>query len=127
MTWLTACLGGFAGALAIEVSELHGAIRSAKGFPWKRTGEVPLVPYLISVVLRIILGVAAAWFCATAGPLGMPGAVAAGVAAPKLLEELGRRTPIAGTSVLASGQLSVGSARSYSPAVKVPVVPEEGE
>jgi hypothetical protein len=96
MPLLEACLGGAAGAGAIEMSELYGAIRSTKDFPWRRAGEVPLRPYLFSVVLRLILGIVAAAICASAGPLGILGAVAAGIAAPKVLEEIGRHAPVAG-------------------------------
>jgi hypothetical protein len=90
---LAACLCGIVGAGAIEISELYGAIRFAKDFPWRRAGEVPLCPYLVSVILRLILGMIAAAICASAGPLGTLGAVAAGIAAPKLLEEIGRHAP----------------------------------
>lgn len=98
MSLVAACLGGVVGAGAIEISELYGAIRSAKGFPWRQEGEVPLSPYLFSVVLRLILGMIAAAVCASAGPLGTLGAVAAGIAAPKLLEEIGRHAPVTGIS-----------------------------
>jgi hypothetical protein len=97
VTLLAACLWGLAGAAAIEVSELYTAIRSVKNFPWRCKGEVPLGPYLFSVVLRLGLGAFAAALCAKAGPLGPAGAVAAGIAAPKLLEQLGRHHPSVGT------------------------------
>src|SRR5262250_3284183 len=90
MTLLTACYWGLAGAGAVEASELYGAIRRIKDFPWRVGGELKFGPYLITVLLRLALGAFAAGLCAKAGPLGPAGAVAAGVAAPKLLEELGR-------------------------------------
>jgi hypothetical protein len=86
-------LWGLAGAGAIEASELYGAIRVCKDFPWKRPGELKLSIYLVTVVLRLALGAFAAVVCAATGPLGGAGAVAAGIAAPKLLEELGRHAP----------------------------------
>lgn len=93
MTLLAACLWGLAGAAAIEASELYAATRSVKNFPWRCSGEVPLGPYLFSVVLRLGLGAFAALICVKVGPLGPAGAVAAGIAAPKLLEQLGRQVP----------------------------------
>lgn len=130
MTWYAACLGGLAGAAAIEISELYNAIRSSKGFPWKRPGEAPLFPYLISVVLRLILGAVTAWLCSTAAPLGTPGAVLAGIAAPKLLEEFGRRSPLVAHSSLAAAQIVASSAESpqahTTPDSEMPVVPREG-
>jgi hypothetical protein len=126
MTLLGACLGGLAGAGAIEVSELYGAIRSTKDFPWRHPGEVPLGPYLFSVILRLVLGAVAAALCATAGPLGTVGAVAAGIAAPKLREELGRHAPTAGAAPLAIAQATGGSVpQSLSPA-PIREVPGEG-
>jgi hypothetical protein len=104
MTLIAACLGGLAGAGAIEISELYGAIRLTKDFPWRQPGEVPLGPYLFSVVLRLILGAIAAGLCSTAGPLGTVGAVAAGIAAPKVLEEFGRYVPVAGLPPPATAQ-----------------------
>jgi hypothetical protein len=84
---------GLAGAGAIEVSELYGAIKVCRDFPWTRPGELKLNIYLVTVVLRLALGAFAAVVCAATGPLGGVGAVAAGIAAPKLLEELGRHAP----------------------------------
>jgi hypothetical protein len=103
MTLLAACLGGLSGACAVEISELYGAIRSVKGYPWKHPDEIPLGPYLVSVGLRLVLGMIAAALCAIAGPLGVLGAVAAGIAAPKLLEELGRHARAASVPALAAG------------------------
>ena len=90
MTLLDACLAGLAGAGAIEVAELYSATRKVRNFPWRVEGECPLAVYLFSVVLRLALGAFAAWFCARTGPLDTAGAAAAGIAAPKLLEQLGR-------------------------------------
>jgi hypothetical protein len=90
MTLQDACLSGLAGAAAVEVAELYLATRRVNDFPWRKKGEATLSVYLFSVVLRLGLGVFAAWFCAQTGPVDVAGAVAAGVAAPKLLEQLGR-------------------------------------
>jgi hypothetical protein len=93
MTLWIVCLWGLGGAGAIEVSELYAATRRVKNFPWRCPGEIPFGPFLFSVVLRLGLGAFAAIICAKAGPLGPAGAVAAGIAAPKLLEQLGAVPP----------------------------------
>jgi hypothetical protein len=104
MMLLTAGLWGLAGAGAVEASELYSAVRSAKAFPWGRPGELNLGPYLFSVVLRLALGAFAALLCVKSGPLGPAGAAAAGIAAPKLLEQLGRQPSTVGVSPFRSPQ-----------------------
>ncbi len=56
MSLWVAALWGFMGAAAIEARDLYGAIHPIKGFPWKTPGEVALAPYLVSVLLRVLLG-----------------------------------------------------------------------
>ncbi len=91
MSLWTAALLGLIGAGAIEAWDLYGAIHRVKGFPWKSPGEVALVPYLVSVVLRVLLGVGMATaFVASGQADGPVGVVAIGIAAPKLLEQLAR-------------------------------------
>jgi hypothetical protein len=114
MTLLTAFYWGLAGAGAVEASELYGAMRTVKNFPWRVTGELKFGPYLVTVLLRLVLGAFAAGLCAKAGPLGPASAVAAGIAAPKLLEELGRH------SVSVPGLSS--SQRAHQPAPASPSV-----
>jgi hypothetical protein len=80
------------GAGAIEVWDLYGAIHRVKGFPWNVPDEVAFVPYLVSVFLRVILGVGMAIaFVASGQADGPVGVVAIGIAAPKLLEQLARQ------------------------------------
>src|SRR5690348_16907591 len=87
-----AALWGLIGAAAIEAWDLYGAIHRLKGFPWKFDGEVALAPYLVSVLLRVLLGVGmAVAFVASGQADGPVGAVAIGIAAPKLLEQLARQ------------------------------------
>ena len=75
MSLWAAALWGFIGAAAIEAWDLYGAIHRVKGFPWKFEGEVTLAPYLVSVVLRVLLGVGMALaFVASGqadGPVGV--------------------------------------------------------
>jgi hypothetical protein len=92
MSLPAAALWGFTGAAAIEAWDLYGAIHRVKGFPWKFDGEVTLGPYLVSVVLRVLLGIGMALaFVASGQAAGPVGVVAIGIAAPKLLEQLARQ------------------------------------
>jgi len=91
MGLVAACLWGLLGATAVEALDLYKAIRRVKGYPWRHPDEVPLGPYLLSVVIRVGLGVLAAAVCAASSQIGGPaGALAAGYAAPKLFEQLAR-------------------------------------
>jgi hypothetical protein len=91
MSLVAACLWGLLGASAVEALDLYKAIRRVKGYPWRHPDEVPLGPYLLSVVIRVALGVLAAAVCAASSQIGGPaGALAAGYAAPKLFEQLAR-------------------------------------
>jgi hypothetical protein len=92
MSLWAAALWGVMGAASIEAWDLYGAIHRVKGFPWKCDGEVALGPYLVSVLLRVLLGVGmAVAFVASGQADGPVGAVAIGIAAPKLLEQLARQ------------------------------------
>ena len=91
MSPVSACLWGLAGAGAVESLDLYRAIRRTRGYPWRQPDEVPLGPYVLSVVIRLALGVLAAGVCAASAQIGGPaGALAAGYAAPKLFEQLAR-------------------------------------
>src|ERR1700683_4982872 len=104
-----AALWGFMGAAAIEAWDLYGAIRRAKGFPWKLDGEVPLGPYLVSVLLRVLLGIGMALaFVASGQAAGPVGVVAIGIAAPKLLETLARQAVLHAAADDASAQSQPG-------------------
>lgn len=80
------------GAAFIEALDLYGAIRRIKGYPWKFEGEVPFGPYLLSIVIRLGVGAGLAVALASSGQIAGPiGGLAAGVAAPKIIEQLARR------------------------------------
>lgn len=86
-----ACLWGMAGAAAVEALDLYKAIQRTKGYPWRHPDEVALGPYLLSVVIRVLLGIVAAGVLAASSQIGGPaGALAAGYAAPKFFEQLAR-------------------------------------
>jgi hypothetical protein len=87
-----ACLWGVLGAGAVEALDLYGAIRRVQGYPWREEGQTPLGPYLLSVVLRLGLGVGVAAAFGASGQAGGPvGVVAVGIAAPKILEQIARQ------------------------------------
>ena len=121
MMLLDACLWGAAGAGAIEVSELYGAMKRIKDLPWHQEGELSLGLYLFTVMLRVGLGAFAAALCATTGPLGTAGAVAAGIAAPKLLEELGHHAHSVG--VTSSGPAKAAVSQHADPRAPQPAAP----
>lgn len=92
MEWWTACLWGLVGSAAVEALELHRAIQRVKGFPWKMPDEVPLAPYLVAVLIRNALGTGLAAAFGSSGQIAGPlGAIAVGVAAPKIVEQLLRQ------------------------------------
>ncbi|GAB7110564.1 hypothetical protein JCM4814A_88810 [Streptomyces phaeofaciens JCM 4814] len=92
MTVWEACLWGVLGAGAVEALDLYGAIRRVQGYPWREKGHTPLGPYLLSVILRLGLGVGVAAAFGASGQAGGPvGVVAVGIAAPKILEQIARQ------------------------------------
>jgi hypothetical protein len=117
MSLWAAALWGLIGASAIEAWDLYSAIHRVKGFPWKFAGEVALAPYLVSVALRVLLGVGMAIaFVASGQAAGPVGAVAIGIAAPKLLEQLARQV---------GSQVSEDAPGQFSPA-QTPAPVREG-
>lgn len=91
MIVLAGCLWGLLGAAAVEALDLYKAIRRIGDVPWHHPGEASFGPYLLSVIIRLGLGVLAAAVCAASGQVeGPAGALAAGYAAPKVLEQLAR-------------------------------------
>jgi hypothetical protein len=98
MSLWTYALWGLLGALCVEALELYGAMHRAQGFPWRQPNEVPLGPYLVSVVIRVVLGAGLAAAAGAASQVtGVFGAFGAGVAAPLILEKLARAVPITTT------------------------------
>jgi hypothetical protein len=99
-----AAIWGFMGAGAIEAWDLYGAIHRVKGFPWRMPDEVAFAPYLVSVFIRVLLGVGMAIaFVASGQADGPVGVLAIGIAAPKLLEQLARQAVSQAASETAPG------------------------
>ena len=93
MSLYAAASWGLIGAGAIEAWDLYGAIHRVRGFPWNKPGEVAVAPFLVAVVLRLLLGAGMATAFVSSGQAAGPvGALAVGIAAPKLLEQLARHT-----------------------------------
>jgi hypothetical protein len=84
------CFGGF----AVEGLEFSGAIRRVGGWPWHQSGEPGPLPLAVSVVIRLLIGAGLAVAAGTTGQVSGPfGALAVGIAAPLLIEQLGRQIP----------------------------------
>ena len=85
MSLYAAASWGLIGAGAIEAWDLYGAIHRVRGFPWNKPGEVAVAPFLVAVVLRLLLGAGLATAFVSSGQAAGPvGALAVGIAAPKL-------------------------------------------
>ncbi len=92
--WLYAVWGAF-GGLAVEAIQFYGAVRRAGKWPWKIKGEPDPGPLLVSVVIRVGVGFGLALAAAPTGQVSSPlGAIAVGVAAPLLIEQMARRVPV---------------------------------
>ena len=92
MTWWGYALWGAFGGLAVEAIGFSGAISRVKGWPWRVKGETPPLPLAVSVVIRVGLGFGLAWAAGQAGVISGPwGAIAVGVAAPLLIEQMTKR------------------------------------
>jgi len=88
-------LWGAAGGLMVEAIEFSRAIKRTGSFPWKSPGEPGPLPLLVSVVIRIGVGFGLTWAAAANNQVtGAFGAIAVGVAAPLLLEQMAKNVPI---------------------------------
>lgn len=89
--WEYALWGAF-GGVAVELIEILGAVKRVKGLPWRKKGEVGLGAMLFCVAARLGLGSGVAVALADAGQIGGSiGALAAGAAAPLILEQLSKQ------------------------------------
>jgi hypothetical protein len=93
MTWWELAAWGAFGGLSVEAIEFYGVIKSHKRWPWQLSGEPGAGPLAVSVFIRIGLGLGLAWAAGDTGQVPGPlGAIAVGVAAPLLVEQMTKRT-----------------------------------
>jgi hypothetical protein len=91
--WQYAIWGLF-GGFAVEGLEFSGAIRRIGGWPWQRPNEPGPLPLIVSVLIRLAIGSGLALAAGSSGQVSGPfGALAVGVAAPLLVEQLARQIP----------------------------------
>lgn len=94
MSLWTYAVWGLLGAFFVEALELYDAVHRVDGFPWRQPGEVSLAPYLVSVVLRLLLGVGlVVAFRASNQLSGYLAAFFIGAASPLVLERIARAVP----------------------------------
>jgi hypothetical protein len=88
---------GAFGGLGVEAVQLLRAAKRVNGVPWKVKGEPPLGVLLLSVGMRLFIGcglaAAAGLSEQVSGPMG---ALAVGVCAPLIIDQIGSGIPVAG-------------------------------
>jgi uncharacterized protein YjbI with pentapeptide repeats len=95
MSWLQYVAYGAFGSLAVELVEFHGAIRRTGRWPWLNDGEPGPLSFYVSVVIRTVLGAGMAWTLGGAQQIsGAVGALAIGMAAPLILEQMAKQFPV---------------------------------
>ncbi|ASO19562.1 hypothetical protein FHR81_000760 [Actinoalloteichus hoggarensis] len=95
---------GLFGGFAVEGLEFSGAIRRTGDWPWRSPGEPGPLPLLASVVIRLGVGSGLAVAAGITGQVSGPfGALAIGVAAPLLVEQITRALPATAPPRLPAG------------------------
>ena len=93
-SWVYAVWGA-SGGLMVEAVQFYSAIRRSGSWPWKGEGGARTATTPSPVVIRIGVGFGLAWAAAgthqVSGPLG---AIAVGIAAPLVIEQMAQRVPI---------------------------------
>jgi len=96
MTWWHYALWGAFGGLAVEAVQFYGAVRRTGDWPWNTPGAPPRGPLAVSVIIRMSVGLGLAAAAGETGQVAGPlGAIAVGVAAPLLIEQMARQIPLA--------------------------------
>ena len=94
MMWWEYAACGALGGLAVEATQFYRAILRFKVWPWEVKGESALPVLAASVVIRVGLGIIAAFVMGTAGTVsGVLGIFGVGVAAPLIIEQIMRQVP----------------------------------
>jgi hypothetical protein len=100
---------GFFGGFAVEGLEFAGAIRRVGDWPWRQPGEPKPLPLVVSVLIRLAVGAGLAAAAGSTGQVSGPfGAVAVGVAAPLMIEQLARQLPPAAAAGAVPAATSTG-------------------
>lgn len=95
MTWLEAAVWGLFGGFAVEGLEFVRAIRRTGDWPWRQPEEPGPLPLAASVVIRLTVGAGLAVATVAAEQVQGPfGALAVGVAAPLLIEQILGYVPV---------------------------------
>jgi hypothetical protein len=93
---LVYALWGLVGGFAIEALEFRRAVRRTRTWPWRSPDEPEFGPWLSSVIVRLIVGAIVAGAARASDQLSGPfAAVAVGVAAPVVLEQVARQARLA--------------------------------
>lgn len=86
---------GVFGGFAVEGLEFAAAIRRVGGWPWLQPGEPGPVPLIVSVLIRLTIGAGLAEAAGLTNQVSGPfGALAVGIAAPLLIEQLAGQVPL---------------------------------
>ncbi len=121
VTGVEYALWGLFGGFAVEGLEFSRVIRRWGTWPWRLPGEPGLGPLAASVVIRLGIGAGLAAGAGSAHQVAGPfGAVAVGVAAPLVVEQLARTVPTA----LSRDAVGSGPAR---PELEPPSGPSVGD
>lgn len=95
MTGLEFAVWGLFGGFAVEGLEFTAAIRRTGRWPWRQPGEPGPLPYTVSIVIRLAVGGGLAAAAGVADQITGPfGAVAFGVAAPLVVEQLAKQVSL---------------------------------
>ncbi len=95
MTAWQAALWGAFGGLAVEAIQFSGVLRRTGTWPWNIEGEPPAGLWSASVLIRVGLGLGLAVAAFQTGEIAGPiGAIAIGVAAPLIIEQMGQDAPL---------------------------------
>jgi hypothetical protein len=88
---------GAFGGLGVEAVQLLRAAKRVNGVPWKAPGGPPLGVLLLSIGLRLFIGCGLATAAGLSGQVSGPmGALAVGICAPLIIDQIGQGVPIAG-------------------------------
>lgn len=115
VTTLACALWGLFGAFAIEGLQFNSAIQRTRCWPWRYPGEPTFGPWVTSIFIRLSIGTGLAAAAGLGDQItGAFGALAVGVAAPYIIEQLSRsarltRSSEEADSGVASNQIMGGS------------------